>query len=393
MESTNLPEVLSAAGTQRTSDKPVVLVIDDELGPRESLRILLNDRYSVVIATSGDEGINMLRSYPVETIILDLKMPGKSGIETLEEIRKLSSDVPVIILTGFGTLEAAQKAVHLDIFEFVSKPFDINEMKNIVKRSIERYRVKASTRNILDQLQKLNLTLEERIHELEKFAMVGELSAELLHEINNPLTIILGYVQILLAEINKKNKASVDETQKYLQVVENEVKRCQLLAKSFLDISKKTFKYVPVNINSLIENMVYFLKDNPVAKNIKFFCNFDPELPLVMASQEQLQQVFTNLFMNAIEAIKSSGSITISTQKDANKVIIKIADTGVGMPPEVVSRIFKPFFTTKQDRNTGIGLTITKKIIEAHKGTISVESKEGQGTTFTISFSAYSRNV
>ena len=152
-------------------------------------------------------------------------MPGKSGIETLEEIRKINIDVPVVVLTGFGTLEAAQKAVHLDIFEFVNKPFDITEMKDIVKRSIEKYRIKTSTKNIINQLQDLNLTLEERIHQLEKFAMVGELSTELLHEINNPLTIILGYIQIIIAEINEKNQSPSLETQRYLQVVENEVKR------------------------------------------------------------------------------------------------------------------------------------------------------------------------
>jgi signal transduction histidine kinase len=393
MEYTNLPEVSSAADTQQASKKPVILVIDDELGPRESLKILLSDIYSVLIATNGDEGINMLTKYPVETIILDLKMPGKSGIETLEEIRKINIDVPVVVLTGFGTLEAAQKAVHLDIFEFVNKPFDITEMKDIVKRSIEKYRIKTSTKNIINQLQDLNLTLEGRIHQLEKFAMVGELSTELLHEINNPLTIILGYIQIIIAEINEKNQSPSLETQRYLQVVENEVKRCQSIAKSFLDISKKTFKYIKVDINLLIKNMIYFLKDNPIAMGIKFFCECDPELPLIMGSQEQLQQVFTNLFINAIEATKPGGSITVLTKKDKDRAIIKVIDTGSGMSPDVVSKIFKPFFTTKQDRSTGIGLIISKKIIEAHKGTISVESEEGKGTTFTISFPAYLSSV
>ncbi|MGC8804886.1 MAG: response regulator, partial [Candidatus Ratteibacteria bacterium] len=182
------------------SEKNTVLIIDDELGPRESLRILLKDSYNVYLATNGDEGISMVKTHVVDAVVLDLRMPGRSGLETLEEIRKINPDVPVIVLTGFGTLEAAQKAVHLNIFEFISKPFDINEMKECIRRAVEKNKINLSARAIINQLNNLNTNLEQKIHELEKFAMLGELSAEILHEINNPLTIILGYVQILMQE-------------------------------------------------------------------------------------------------------------------------------------------------------------------------------------------------
>jgi signal transduction histidine kinase len=393
MEYTNLPEVLSGADIQQVSEKATVLVIDDELGPRESLRILLKDSYNVILAINGDEGIEKLKSYSVDTIILDLRMPGKSGIETLEEIRKINNEVPVIILTGFGTLESAQKAVHLNIFEFVSKPFDINEMKDIVKRAVEKQKVTQYAKNITEQLKKLNVSLEDKICELEKFAMVGQLSAELLHEINNPLTIILGYVQMLLYEMANKKETSPEETQKYLAVIENEVKRCQMITRSFLDVSKKPFKYTQVNINTLLENMVSFFKDNPIAKNVTFSCQFDSDIPYIAASPEQLQQVFTNLFMNAIEAMDSKGQITIKTKKKENSVIVKISDTGKGIPGHILEKIFNPFFTTKTEKSTGIGLTISKKIIEAHRGKIYAESEVGKGTTFIVCFPASSSNA
>ena len=393
MEYTNPQEVLSDVDTPQTSKKPSVLIIDDEIGPRESLRILLKDQYSLALAQNGDEGISMLKSAHFDTVILDLRMPGKSGIETLEEIRKFNADIPVIILTGYGTLESAQKAVHLNIFEFVSKPFDVNEIKDIVKKAIEKNRISILKNNILKQLQKLNTDLEDKLHELEKFAVVGKLSAEMLHEINNPLTIILGYVQILLAEIISKNQIPAKEAEQYLKVVESEVKRCQKIAKNFLDVSKKDYKNVPVNINSILENMVCFFKDNPIAKNINFVCELDSTIPLVSASPEPLQQVFTNLFMNAIEAMDAEGTITITTSNQSNKVIIKISDTGNGMPPEILEKIFNPFFTTKTEKSTGIGLTISKKIIETHKGQIYAESQQGKGSTFTISFPVNSKNA
>lgn len=393
MENINRSEVSLDAGIPQEFEKPAVLIIDDELGPRESLRILLKDMYFVTLAKNGDEGISMLCKSNFDVVILDLRMPGKSGIETLEEIRKINQDVPVIILTGFGTLESAQKAVHLNIFEFINKPFDVNEMKEIVKRAVSKSRVIHSTKLIMTQLRKLNTNLENRIHELEKFAVVGKLSAEILHEINNPLTIILGYVQILLHEITNQNQAPIEEVQKYLKVVESEVKRCQVIAKSFLDVSKKPYRHVPTNINTIVENMVRFFKDNPIARDINFSCRFAQDIPLILGSSEQIQQVFINLFMNAIEAMNSRGTISIETRNQSGKVIVRVSDTGRGIPPEILEKIFRPFFTTKSEKSTGIGLTISKKIIETHKGDISVESTPGKGTTFTISFPAYQVNV
>ncbi|HOL35960.1 MAG TPA: ATP-binding protein [bacterium] len=375
------------------SEKNTVLIIDDELGPRESLRILLKDFYTVFLATNGDEGLTMLKTHSIDTIILDLRMPGKSGLETLEEIRKINPDVPVIVLTGFGTLEAAQKAVHLNIFEFISKPFDINEMKDCVSRAVEKNRIILSTTSIINQLNNLNTNIEQKIHDLEKFALLGELSAEVLHEINNPLTIILGYVQILMQEMASRNDTTTEETWQYLKVVENEVKRCQTIAKSFFNASKNSFKRTPVSINIIIENMICFFRDNPIAKHVNFFCDFEKDISLILASPEQLQQVFTNLLVNAIEAMDAKGNINIETKNQSKKVVVKISDTGKGMPKELLEKIFQPFFTTKSGKGTGIGLTISKKIIETHGGQIYAESQPEKGTTFILYFPAYEGNA
>ncbi|MCM8764606.1 MAG: ATP-binding protein, partial [Candidatus Omnitrophica bacterium] len=190
-----------------------------------------------------------------------------------------------------------------------------------------------------------------------------------------------------------KNQIPTQEIEKYLKVVESEVKRCQTIAKSFLDVSKKDYKHTPVNINTILETMVCFFKDNPIAKNITFECKFDSKVPVILASAQHLQQVFINLFMNAIEAMDKKGTITITTRNQSDKLIIKISDTGSGMPPEVLEKIFNPFFTTKTEKSTGIGLTISKKIIEAHKGEIYAESQQGKGSTFTISLPVKSKNA
>ncbi|MCM8760462.1 MAG: response regulator, partial [Candidatus Omnitrophica bacterium] len=133
---------MSTSNIKGTSENDLkfgkILVIDDELGPRESLRILFKDDYNVITAESGDKGIAELKKHNPDLIILDLKMPDKGGIETLEEIRDIDEKVPVIILTGYGDMESAKKAIHLGTVEFISKPFDVKEMRNIVKDVCEK---------------------------------------------------------------------------------------------------------------------------------------------------------------------------------------------------------------------------------------------------------------
>lgn len=119
-------------------EKYTILVIDDELGPRESLRILFKNKYNVITAENGLKGIDIIKNEKIDLVILDLKMPEKNGIETLIEIRKFNKDVPVIILTGYGDMKTAKKAMEYDVVEFITKPFEISEIENIVAKEIER---------------------------------------------------------------------------------------------------------------------------------------------------------------------------------------------------------------------------------------------------------------
>ena len=118
--------------------RPTILVIDDELGPRESLRILFKNKYNVITAESGPKGIEIIKSEKIDLVILDLKMPKKNGIETLIEIRNYNKDVPVIILTGYGDMATAKKAMEYGVREFITKPFEISEIESIVAKEIER---------------------------------------------------------------------------------------------------------------------------------------------------------------------------------------------------------------------------------------------------------------
>jgi len=166
--------------------KPVpggtVLVIDDELGPRESLRLILKDSYTVFTASGGDEGLSVLRKNQIDIVILDLRMPGKTGLETLEEIRSIDTEIPVIILTGYGTIEDARQATHHRVFEFLAKPFDIPVMKDIINRAVENRRMQELTRlelrkgQLLEEIKNISATspdMETSLNSVLQTAVIG----------------------------------------------------------------------------------------------------------------------------------------------------------------------------------------------------------------------------
>lgn len=391
MEPINLQAVSSDSSMHNHSDIPeraVILVIDDELGPRESLKMVFKDQYTVLLASNGDEGIELLKRNWVDVVVLDLHMPGKDGLETFEEIRAINSEVLVVILTGYGTLEAAQKAVHHTVHEFLSKPFDVNEMKHIVESAVQKRRMQIAAKNLTARLAELNEMLQKKSQQMESKAMVGELSLELLHEINNPLTVIGGYIQLLLKDIHRKSAVNPDDARKYLSLVENEVKRCQTIAKSFLDISRGGVNREKIDLNKFVENLSSFFSQSATAESIKFSFDLAEEPICIFGEPNQLQQVFLNLILNGIEAVGNSGTITVSTSREGESAVLKISDTGTGIPQEMLEKIFEPFFTTKPGKGAGLGLAITKKIVEAHKGQIKVESEAGKGTIFTLAFPA-----
>ena len=225
--------------------------------------------------------------------------------------------------------------------------------------------------------------LEAELIQSEKLAAVGQLAAGVAHEINNPLTSIIANAQILAADLpddqeDLKHSARLIETAglKATQVVRN------LLG----SVRKEEFNFTPLDLNESIQSALMLLSHEFLSNEINILFDRGKDLPLITASENYLQSVWINLIMNAIEAIKKKpGEVSISTKFDGKNFLVKICDSGVGIPNEYIGQIFEPFFTTKHDQQgTGLGLSLVKRVVQVHNGQIMVESEEGKGTTFTI---------
>ncbi|MHA2611549.1 MAG: cache domain-containing protein [bacterium JZ-2024 1] len=237
-------------------------------------------------------------------------------------------------------------------------------------------------------LQKREEELKEytrkKIMESERLAIIGQLSAGIAHELNNPLQGILAYSHLML------EKLPPDEPKReYCEKIAKQATRCREIVKGLLDFSRQIQPQKrPCSINTILKDTLFLLQDQALFHNVKIVKNLDESLPPVVCDPGQIQQVFMNILINAAEAMDGVGTLTLATRMApyGNFVEIEFTDTGKGIPEEYIEKIFDPFFTTKESRKgTGLGLAISHGIIKKHNGTIEVKSTVGVGTTFIVS--------
>jgi two-component system NtrC family sensor kinase len=227
------------------------------------------------------------------------------------------------------------------------------------------------------------VAMQARVAQSERLASLGMLAAGVAHEINNPLGGILALTALTLEDL-----PAGDPNRENLEEVRKQSERCRDIVRGLLEFSRQTAVNTEmVDINRILQEMLALVGKQAMFFNITVVKEWDPDLPPVMADRSQLQQVFMNILMNGVQAMEEKGTVTIVTRRAPadGHVEVVISDSGCGIPPDVIDRIFDPFFTTKASgKGTGLGLSIAYGIVTEHRGTISVTSEVGKGTTFTV---------
>ena len=372
-------------------DLPQVLVIDDEMGPRESLRMLLKPNYQVHTADSVEAGIRLLREKQPDAVITDIRMPGTNGIDGLRKIREIDPHVAVIMLTGFGALETAQEALRLGANDYINKPFDAHEMRDVISRNVERTRVHRTGESAASEIKELNNRLLKELAQKERLASLGQASAEFVHDLGNPLTIVWGYVQLLAKKLeqSEQENGKAGASAKELNIIEQNVRLCRELLTMWQSYgSVEAAPHQPVSISSIISEVVKGVTSIATQNSVELTTELCEEPCTVLGDALQIKRAIQNVIINAIQAAaerKGTGSVAVSCTSKDFYVDVRVEDTGLGMLPAQIPKIFEPYFTTKQGKSgTGLGLYITKKVVEDHNGSIKVDSTPQIGTTFTI---------
>lgn len=320
--------------------------------------LLWNDQFQIVdINQSGQRMLQMskedLVGISLHSILNDCNI---TDDELKEQIRSIHSDGQ-----SDGNLSITLKSGRKKFFEFSNK---LNIFSNI------------SMTTFKDITEKLEM--EEQLRKSDTLNVIGELAAGIAHEIRNPMTALKGFIQLLEGSVKE------DHTM-YFNVITTELSRIDSIINEFLILAKpQAVKFVEKDISQIMKETVDLLSAQAVLHNVQFRTYYEQNLPRVFCESNQMKKVFINIIKNAIEVMPKGGYITVSIQKESDqRVHISIGDEGTGIPAHKIKKLGEPFYTTKE-RGTGLGLMVTYKIIEEHKGTIEVESKLGEGTVFHI---------
>ena len=399
---------------------PKILIVDDEPKNLKILGAHLQTFHcNYEIATNGLECIEKAKTYCPDLILLDVLMPKMDGIEACKKLRDdpQTAIIPVIILTGLDDRVSRLNALSVGANDYLIKPVDMAEL-------MIRARNLLQLKNFGDIIKKRGIELERthaRLFQQEKLASLGQLAAGVAHEINNPLAFITSNLGSLQKHMDRLLNF-MEIQSKAIDSASNcaEEKRRAILQQLREDERSLKIEYVITDIGKLIsESLDGATRVKRIVQELKSFCRADDnelkladintglesalnivwnelkykatvkkefgQIPLTKCNPGRLSQVFMNILINAVQAIDTQGVIIIKSWHADRNIYVSICDTGCGIPEETLSRIYEPFFTTKEvGKGTGLGLSIAYDIVKAHNGDITVQSERGKGTTFTV---------
>jgi len=376
-------KIENRTGDVSMEEKIKVLVIDDERGIRDMLSYALGkEGYIVFTAENGEIGIEKVKKEDIDVVITDIKMPGLDGVTVLGKIKEIKPNTEVIVATGYASMETAIESLRKGAYDYINKPFNINELSALVSKAYE-------TKQLKSQLVSLK--------ELDK--LKDEFIAAVSHELKTPLMAISGAIELLLASEGVEDEENLqfkydENTKKILEIIDRQTKKMRVLVNNILDFAKmeagffvlkkqKTSFIKIVNeaikeVQSLAESKkIEITKQLPVEEDVTVNC--DPD---------QIERVITNFLTNSIKYTQEGGKVSVSFEKTDNEVKLTVEDNGKGIDKENLEKVFERFYRVDQSLNrkesgAGLGLSICKKIIELHNGKIWAESEGlGKGSRF-----------
>jgi two-component system, NtrC family, sensor kinase len=361
-----------------------LLLVDDEEDFRRTVARRLERRgIRAEQAGNGLECLSLLDKKPAHVVVLDVKMPGMDGLKVLEEIKAKCPKTEVILLTGHTTLQDGIDGIKCGAFDYLSKPVELEHLVGKIRQAYEK---------ILREEEKareaeFRAKMEHQMTACERLASLGTLAAGVAHEINNPLAIMkesAGWMKLLLGKTADLPRRQ--DFERALDKIEKSIERAKRITHQLLGMARKGDSlFSEFSLGEIVEEAIALVSKGTLKKDIEFVQEIEPGLRPLWSDPYQLRQVLVNLLTNAVHATERGGRITVSCKDADDKVTLVVQDTGQGIPKENLERIFEPFFTTKSPgEGTGLGLFVSRGIVEKLGGTIGVASQVGEGTRFTI---------
>lgn len=356
-------------------ERAKLLIIDDEEIVLDSCQqILAGNNFDIRTAQDGNVGVSLITEFQPDLVFVDLKMPGISGFEVLERINEVDPTIVAIVITGFATINSAVEAMQKGAFDFLPKPFTPDELRLITRRGLE----------------KRKLVLETLALRREKEMLRNHFAAIVSHELKSPLAAVQQYLMALSSELS--DQLSDDQTRRF-ERMQTRIDDLMKLIHTWLramtvDIDNIRENFGPTSIPDVVSKAVESVQSHAIRKNISIETSMQEKIAFVNGDEGTLVEAVVNLIGNSVKYSPIGSEIAVTVEETEDQIFIAVQDNGIGISEEDLPFIFEDFYTGKTKQNTekssGLGLALTRRIIEAHEGSISVESVLGQGSTFEI---------
>lgn len=393
--------------SMRNSKKSILIVEDEKLVRLVLEKKLEQEGYHIVTAANGQEAIEKIRQTEFDLVLTDLKLQDITGLEVLEEVKKVFPDTIVVVLTGYGSMSSAIEAMSKGAYYYLNKPCSDEELKITIRRGLEKreaaQELKQKNLEILETNKKLEETLNQlrvtqnQLVQAEKMASLGQLLSGIAHEINNPLAGVMGYAQLLLKDpdLEEKVRQGLEKINKEANRINKIIQNLLLFTRGSKPIKRS------LQINEVLESVLELRAASLAQNHIQVTKNLAPGLPEIQGDFYQLQQAFLNIVDNAEEALLKSQrqknlyiSSELISKLPPDEILlhlplpfirVTLSDNGAGIPETHLKKIFDPFFTSKEvGKGMGLGLSVSYGIIQVHGGKVDLISQVDQGTSFFV---------
>ena len=343
---------------------------------------------------TAEDALNHIYREPVDIVVTDLYLPDGTGLQVLWALKKINPDAEFILTTAQATLETAIVAIKEGAFAYHVKPLDLDSLCNSIEKAVKQQRLMIENRELLQRLQDANAELEKAHSELQQASEAKtKILSTVTHELKTPLTSIVGYIDQMLTHKEKVGQLN-ERQERCLERVKNNSRRLEELIDDLLDISRieaggLSLNSAELDVQQEVEEVLRSMHNLISEKQLRVLQNIPTGLGRVKADRIRFNQVVTNLISNACKYSPKGATVAISAMENDGMMRFDVSDTGIGISEVDQSQLFTKFFrsnnfSTRQVSGSGLGLFISRHLVEAQGGQMWVQSEEGKGSTFSF---------